>query len=52
MEVRALRKDILNHKTDCLVLGRFEGRENTEAIRSIDKALGGVLSNAIKSGDL
>jgi len=51
MEVRALRKDILNHKTDCLIIGRFEGRGNTGAIQDIDHALGGVLSNAIKSGD-
>lgn len=51
MEIKALRKDALNHKTDCLIIGRFEGRENTELIKALDKALGGVLSEAIKSGD-
>ncbi|MBE9536407.1 MAG: leucyl aminopeptidase [Proteobacteria bacterium] len=51
MEIRALRKDVLNHKTDCLIIGRFEGREGTELVEDINKALGGVLSNAIKSGD-
>lgn len=51
MEIKILRKNALIHKTSCLVIGRFEGREDPPLIREVDRALEGVISKAIRAGD-
>ena len=51
MELKVLRKNIIGHKTECLIIGRFEGRSENPIIKELDVALGGVILSAIKSGD-
>lgn len=51
MELKVLRKNLLGHKTECLIIGRFEGRSENPAIEEIDAVLGGIIKCAIKSGD-
>ena len=51
MELKVLRKNILGHKTECLIIGRFEGRSENPVIEEIDAALGGIVKCAITSGD-
>lgn len=51
MELKVLRKNIIGHKTECLIIGRFEGRSENPIIKELDAALGGVILSAIKSGD-
>ena len=50
MELKVLRKNIIGHKTECLIIGRFEGRSENPIIEELDSALGGVILSAIKSG--
>lgn len=51
MELKVLRKNLIVHKTECLIIGRFEGRGENPLIDEIDDAMGGVISGAIKAGD-
>ncbi len=51
MDIKVLRKNVLVHRTPCIVLGRFEGRSEDALLNKVDKALGGVISAALKSGD-
>ncbi|MDT8318461.1 MAG: leucyl aminopeptidase [bacterium] len=51
MELKVLRKNILGHKTECLIIGRFEGRTENPALKEVDAALGGAIKCAIQAGD-
>ena len=51
MELKVLRKNILGHKTECLIIGRFEGRTENPVVEELDAALGGTIKCAIQSGD-
>lgn len=51
MEVKVFRKNLLIHKTECLVLGRFEGRGENILIDQADQALDGVIKKTISAGD-
>lgn len=51
MELKVLRKNILGHKTECLIIGRFEGRTESPALKELDAALGGAIKCAIQAGD-
>lgn len=51
MELKVLRKNLIVHKTECLIIGRFEGRGENPLIDEIDEAMGGLISSAIKAGD-
>jgi len=51
MELKILRKNLIVHKTECLIIGRFEGRGENPLIEEIDEVMEGLISSAIKSGD-
>lgn len=51
MNLKILRKDLLTHNTEGLIVGRFEGRNDNPLMKQLDNALHGVLSNAMKCGD-
>ena len=42
----------LSRRTDCLVLGVYEGRRFTPAAQQVDEATGGALGQLISDGDL
>lgn len=39
-------------RTDCIVVGVFEGKKLSESAKQLDKASGGKLSEVLKSGDM
>ncbi|MDH3973610.1 MAG: leucyl aminopeptidase [Deltaproteobacteria bacterium] len=51
MELKVLRKNLIVHKTECLIIGRFEGRGENPLIDEIDEVMDGLISSATKSGD-
>jgi len=49
MEFKIKRGDLLRQKTACLVVGAFEGRLKTPALRELDAAFGGRLMRSIRT---
>ena len=51
MNIKVLRKDMVTHNSDGLIIGRFEGRGENSLIEQLDDKLDSALSSAIKCGD-
>lgn len=51
MKINTFRKNILLHKTSCLAIGKFEGKDEDRIIEEIDSALDGIISKIIRDGD-
>ena len=44
--------DIISTKTDCLVIGLFDGKKPPAELAALDQACGGLLGRVLKNGDL
>jgi len=52
MEYTIKQGNLANEHSDCIIAGIFEKKEPSEAVKLLDKASQGYISNLLKSGDI